>query len=718
MSRIPASDIPPDILDDEREDEMPVAEAASDIDLDLEASPGSVKAGTEVIKRFWATLPNSPGVYRMIDAKGDVLYIGKARSLKARVGSYARGQAHSNRLARMIADTASMEFVTTATETEALLLEANLIKQLKPRYNVLLRDDKSFPYILLTADHEAPQVVKHRGARTRPGHYFGPFANVWAVNRTLNALQRAFLLRSCNDSYYENRTRPCLLFQIKRCSGPCTKEIAIPEYQTLVAEARAFLSGKSNAVKDRLAAEMNAAAENLEFERAARYRDRLAALSAVQATQGINTQDLEEADVFALDEQAGQFCVEVFFFRNWQNWGNRAYFPKAHKSMPPGEVLASFLAQFYDDKPAPKVILVSHEIEDAELLAAALSTKAEARVEIHVPKRGERKTLVDYALRNAKEALGRRLADTSSQQKLLASLGQAFGLEKPPRRIDVFDNSHIMGTNAVGAMIVAGPAGLMKQHYRTFNIKSEELAPGDDYGMMKEVLRRRFSRLAKEAPRDCPSPSRGGEGVGADGRAADLGVVAPAAGAAHPLSPEGFMPARPTPTRQKGGDQKGGEQQGEGEFPPWPDLVLIDGGKGQLEAARQALAEISVADVPLVAIAKGRDRDAGRETFFLPDKPPIKLPPRDPALYFVQRLRDEAHRFAIGAHRAKRKREMAKGPLDEIPGIGPTRKRALLHHFGTVKAIQRASYEDLVKTPGVNAATARAVYDFFHEGRG
>src|SRR4051794_1653259 len=696
MSRIPANDVPPDILADEAEDEAPVAETSSDVDLDLEASPGSVRAGVEVIRRAASTLPGSPGVYRMIDAKGEVLYIGKAKSLKARVGSYARGEAHSNRLARMIADTAAMEFVTTATEAEALLLEANLIKQLRPRYNVLLRDDKSLPYILLTADHEAPQVVKHRGARNRPGQYFGPFANVWAVNRTINALQRAFLLRSCNDSYYENRTRPCLLFQIKRCSGPCTNEISVDEYRKLADEARAFLSGKSSAVKEKLVAEMQEAAENLEFERAARYRDRLAALSAVQASQGINTQGVEEADVFALDEQAGQFCVEVFFFRNWQNWGNRAYFPRAHKSTPPDEVLAAFLAQFYDDKPAPKLILVSHEIEDCELLAAALSTRAEGRVEIHVAKRGERRNLVEYALRNAREALGRRLADTSSQQKLLASLGQAFGLEKAPRRIDVFDNSHIMGTNAVGAMIVAGPSGLMKQHYRTFNIKSEELTPGDDYGMMREVLRRRFSRLAKEAPR-APSPLMG-EGWGEGGSAALSGDVE------GPPSPGAPSVRSTSPTR------------GEDEFPAWPDLVLIDGGRGQLEAARAALAEVGVADVPLVGIAKGRDREAGRETFFLPDKPPIKLPPRDPALYFVQRLRDEAHRFAIGAHRAKRKREMAKSSLDEIPGIGPSRKRALLHHFGTVKAIQRAAYEDLVKTPGVNAATARAVYEFFHEG--
>jgi excinuclease ABC subunit C len=665
MSRNTYNDVPPDILDNEEDDESVAIESGSDVEFDLEAHPGSVQRGTEVIRHFWTTLPNAPGVYRMLDAKGDVLYVGKAKSLKNRVGSYARGQAHSNRIARMIAETASMEFVTTATETEALLLEANLIKQLKPRYNVLLRDDKSLPYILLTADHEAPQLVKHRGARKRKGDYYGPFASVWAVNRTINALQRAFLLRSCNDSYYENRTRPCLLFQIKRCSGPCTNEISSEDYAELVSEARAFLSGKSNAVKQRITDEMQQAAEELEFERAARCRDRLAALSAIQGVQGINTQSVEEADVFALDEQAGQFCVEVFFFRNWQNWGNRAYFPKADKSMSREEVLGSFLAQFYDDKPAPRLILLSHEIEDAELMAAALSTRAESRVEIHAPQRGERRQLIEYVLRNAREALGRRLAETSSQQKLLVSLGQAFGLPKAPRRVEVYDNSHIMGTNAVGAMVVAGAGGFMKQHYRTFNMKSEDLKPGDDYGMMREMLQRRFARLVKEEPR----------GSDADGQAGDDG------------------------------------------FPAWPDLVLIDGGKGQLEAARQALAEVGVSenDVALIGIAKGRDRDAGRETFFKPGEPPFKMPPRDPALYFVQRLRDEAHRFAIGAHRAKRKRELVKNPLDEIPGIGPTRKRALLHHFGTVKAIQRAALEDLMKAPGVNAATARAVYDFFHE---
>jgi excinuclease ABC subunit C len=666
MSRNTYNDVPPEILDNEEDDSAVSLESGSDVEFDLEANPSLVQRGTEVIKRFWTTLPNAPGVYRMLDGRGDVLYVGKAKSLKARVGSYARGQAHSNRIARMIGETTSMEFVTTATETEALLLEANLIKQLKPRYNVLMRDDKSLPYILLTADHEAPQLVKHRGARKRRGDYYGPFASVWAVNRTINALQRAFLLRSCNDSYFENRTRPCLLYQIKRCSGPCTREIAPEEYAGLVSEARAFLSGKSNAVKQRINEEMQQAAEELEFERAARCRDRLAALSAIQGVQGINTQSVEEADVFALDEQAGQFCVEVFFFRNWQNWGNRAYFPKADKSMSPEEVLGSFLAQFYDDKPAPRLVLLSHEIEDAELMAAALSTKGENRVEIHAPQRGERRQLIDYVLRNAKEALGRRLADTASQQKLLVSLGQAFGLAKAPRRVEVYDNSHIMGANAVGAMVVAGPNGFMKQHYRTFNMKSEDLKPGDDYGMMREMLQRRFARLVKEEPKSLD------------------------------------------------GDGPRGDEDG---FPSWPDLVLIDGGKGQLEAARRALAEVGVSesDVALVGIAKGRDRDAGRETFFKPDQPPFKMPPRDPALYFVQRLRDEAHRFAIGSHRAKRKRELVKNPLDEIPGIGPNRKRALLHHFGTVKAIQRAALEDLMKTPGVNAATARTVYDFFHE---
>jgi len=684
MSRRALNDLPPDTFDDGRAAEVEdadepdvslTAELGAEIDFDFE--PGAVQAGTEIIRRFWSTLPQTPGVYRMFDAKGDVLYVGKAKNLKARVASYARGQAHSNRIARMISQTAAMEFVTTATETEALLLEANLIKQLKPRFNVLMRDDKSFPYILVTEDGPAPQIVKHRGARRRKGSYYGPFASVWAVNRTVNALQRAFLLRTCSDSYYENRSRPCLLYQIKRCSGPCTGEIAAEDYAGLADAARAFLAGKSNAVKDRMRTEMQEASEAMEFERAARYRDRIAALSAIQGVQGVNTQGVEEADVFALDEQAGQFCIEVFFFRNFQNWGNRAYFPKADRTMTPDEVLGSFIGQFYDDKPAPRTVLTSHAIEDAELVAAALSSRVEYRVEIHRPSRGERKNLVDYAQRNAKEALARRLADTASQGKMLAALGQAFGLDGAPRRIEVYDNSHIMGTNAVGGMIVAGPTGFMKAHYRTFNIKSEDLTPGDDYGMMREVLQRRFKRLAKEAPRTEREAAAG----------------------------EGEVP-EPVPAPAEENDA----------FPAWPDLVLIDGGKGQLEAARAALEEVGVAGVPLVGVAKGRDRDAGRETFFVPGRPPFKLPPRDPTLYFVQRLRDEAHRFAIGSHRAKRKREMVKNPLDEIAGIGPSRKRALLHHFGTVKAIQRAAFEDLARTPGVNAATARAVYDFFHAG--
>ncbi|WP_232628436.1 excinuclease ABC subunit UvrC [Methylobacterium sp. Leaf118] len=683
MSRATRSsfeDVPPESFDED-EAEVAALDEAPEIDFDFE--PGAVQAGTEIIRRFWSTLPSSPGVYRMFDHKGDVLYVGKAKNLKARVGSYARGQAHSNRIARMIAQTAAMEFVTTATETEALLLEANLIKQLKPRFNVLMRDDKSFPYILLTSDGPAPQVVKHRGARRRKGNYYGPFANVWAVNRTVNALQRAFLLRTCSDSYYENRTRPCLLYQIKRCSGPCTGEIPAEEYEALADSARAFLSGKSNAVKDRMRDEMQAASENLEFERAARFRDRIAALSAIQGTQGVNTQGVAEADVFALDEQAGQFCIEVFFFRNFQNWGNRAYFPKADRSMSADEVLTSFISQFYDDKPAPRIVLVSHPIEDAELVAAALSSRVDHRVELHLPQRGERRNLVDYARRNAKEALGRRLADTASQGKLLAALGQTLGLERPPRRVEVYDNSHISGTNAVGGMIVAGPTGFMKTHYRTFNIKSEELTPGDDFGMMREVLTRRFKRLAKEAPRGTREAASGLAETAAGEQAVTVATTAEAA-----LDDADSVPA-------------------------WPDLVLIDGGAGQLEAVRGVLAEIGVTDLPLVGIAKGRDRDAGRETFFLPGRPPFKLPPRDPVLYFVQRLRDEAHRFAIGTHRARRKREMTKNPLDEIAGIGPTRKRALLHHFGTVKAIQRAALEDLTKAPGVNAATARAVYDFF-----
>ena len=508
------------------------------------------------------------------------------------------------------------------------------------------------------------------------------------MNRTLNALQRAFLLRSCADSYYENRTRPCLLHQIKRCAAPCTGEVGHVEYARLVAQARDFLRGGSQGVKKSLADEMQRASDDLEFERAARYRDRLAALSAIQASQDINPQGVEEADVFALHEEAGSFCIQVFFFRNFQNWGNRAYFPRADRSTPASEVLGAFVAQFYDDKPAPRLVLLSHEADDLQLLSDALTTRASCRVEIAVPKRGEKRDLVEHAAQNAREALGRRLADTSSQQKLLASLGQAFAVAGPIRRVEVYDNSHIMGTNAVGAMVVAGPQGFSKPHYRTFNIRSTELTPGDDYAMMREVLTRRFARLMKDNPRDEPaSPS--------------AAAVAVADGAAPPAeSVSSAAPAEPP------------------EMPAWPDLVLIDGGRGQLDAAIGVLAELGLTGVPLVGVAKGPDRDAGRETFFVPGRDPFKLAPRDPALYFVQRLRDEAHRFAIGTHRAKRKREFTKSPLDEIPGIGPARKRALLLHFGTAKAIARASLDDLAGAPGVNLATARAVYDHFHEGRG
>ena len=651
-----------EMADDEQAEREPAeAESGAALNLDEPAPASRYAAGTEVIKRFQATLPNAPGVYRMFDADGTVLYVGKAKSLKKRVASYVRDFGHTNRIARMIADTAAMEFVTTATETEALLLEANLIKQLKPRYNVLLRDDKSFPYILLTRDHVSPQLVKHRGARTKEGDYFGPFASVWAVNRTITALQRAFLIRTCSDSYYENRTRPCLLYQIKRCAGPCTGEVSHIEYARLAHQARDFLSGKSRKVKEQLAHDMQAAAEALEFETAARYRDRLAALSAVQASQDINPQSVEAADVFALHEEAGQFCIEAFFFRNFQNWGNRAYFPRADRSLSDAEILGAFLAQFYDDKPPPRLILLSHDIEDRAVLSDALSEKAGGRVEIAVPQRGKKRDLVQHALDNAREALGRRLSELISQQKLLVALASAFGIETPVRRVEVYDNSHIMGTNAVGAMIVAGGQGFSKSHYRTFNIRSTELTPGDDFGMMREVLGRRFARLVKDVPRDQP-------------------------------------------------------QEDPDAMPLWPDLVLIDGGKGQVEAARGVLAELGVTDVPVVGIAKGQDRDAGRETFFVEGRDPFRLPPRDPALYFVQRLRDEAHRFAIGTHRAKRKKEFVKNPLDEIPGIGPARKRALLLHFGTAKAVSRASLEDLSHVPGINAATAKLVHDFFRGG--
>lgn len=634
-------------------------------------APGSLATGRAAILRAVKHAPNGAGVYRMLGADGAVLYVGKAKSIKKRIIAYTRPTGLTSRIMRMVAATCEMEFVSTGTETEALLLEANLIKQLKPRFNVLLRDDKSFPYILITRDHVSPQITKHRGARNRKGDYYGPFASVWAVNRTINALQKAFLVRSCTDSFYEARTRPCLLFQIKRCAGPCTGEVSHSDYGELVREAREFLSGKSRAVKEQLAHEMEAAAEELEFERAAALRDRLAALSAVQGSQGINPRSVEEADVFAIHQEGGATCVQVFFFRTGQNWGNHAFYPRADRSLEPGEVLESFLAQFYEDKPCPRLVLLSHEVAEAELLADALSTRTGYRVEVSTPRRGEKRELVEHALQNAREALGRKLAESASQARLLDELARSFELPKPPRRIEVYDNSHIMGTNAVGGMIVAGPEGFAKSQYRKFNIKSEDLTPGDDYGMMREVLKRRFSRLLREQPREATEQAACGD-------------------------------VAPPPPPVESADSS------------WPDLVLIDGGLGQLKAASDVLAELGITNVPLVGVAKGPDRDAGRENFFMPGRAPFRLEPRDPVLYFVQRLRDEAHRFAIGSHRARRKKDIAQSGLQEIPGIGPTRKRALLRHFGTLKAIERASLSDLEAVPGINEGTAKAVYDFFH----
>jgi excinuclease ABC subunit C len=625
---------------------------------------GPLALGHAAIENAVRLAPTSPGVYRMLNAANDVLYVGKAKSVKKRLASYARvGAPQPARILRMIAATANVEIISTSTETEALLLEANLIKQLRPRFNVQLRDDKSFPYILITGDHWAPQILKHRGAQSRPGRYFGPFASAGAVNRTITALQRAFLIRSCSDGFFESRTRPCLLYQIKRCAGPCTGEIDFPGYAKLVGEATDFLSGRSHLVKQQLAREMEKASGDLQFETAAVYRDRLAALSAIQSQQGINPRTVEEADLFAIHQEGGYSCVEVFFFRTGQNWGNRAYFPRAEKSFTPEEVLSSFLAQFYDDKPPPRLILLSHEIEEAELLADALAVKAGHKVEVSVPQRGEKKELIAHALTNAREALGRKLADTATQVRLLDALTGTLALPRVPRRIEVYDNSHIQGTNAVGAMIVAGPDGFVKNQYRKFNIKSEGLTPGDDYAMMREVLQRRFKRLL--APSD-------GDKAGLDDDA----------------------------------------------VPQWPDLVIIDGGRGQLNTAREIFEKLGLTQVSLMAVAKGVDRDAGRETLFMPDREAIKLEPRDPVLYFIQRLRDEAHRFVIGSHRKRRTKDIREAGLQEIPGIGPSRKRALLHHFGTLKEIQRASVADLGKVPGVSAESARKIFEFFHARTG
>ncbi len=633
--------------------------------------------GTELITALVKHLPNLPGVYRMMNGAGDVLYVGKAKNLKKRVTSYAQGRGHSNRIHKMVALTEKMEFISTRTETESLLLEANLIKRLRPRYNVLLRDDKSFPYIMMTGDHEAPGIYKHRGARARKGDYFGPFASAGAVNRTINSLQKAFLLRNCTDSYYEGRTRPCLQFQIKRCAGPCTGEVSVEDYAKLVGEAKQFLSGKSARVKKQLSEAMQSASEDMDFEQAALYRDRLAALSHVQSHQGINPQTVEDADVFAIYFDGGMACIQVFFFRTGQNWGNRAYFPKADASLTSAEILNAFIGQFYDGKPLPKLILLSEEIADQDLLEEAFTIKAERKVAVTVPQRGEKKELVDQVLTNAREAHGRNLAETSSQAKLLKGLAEAFNLPHPPRRVEVYDNSHIQGTAAVGGMIVSGGEGFAKGQYRKFNIKDDTITPGDDFGMMKEVMTRRFSRLVKE----------------------------------HGL-PE--MTIAQKIEAAKADDYEAPDLT---EMPAWPDLLLIDGGQGQMTAVRQILKDLEIEDyIAAVGVAKGVDREAGREQFFVEGKKPFKLPPRDPVLYFIQRMRDEAHRFAIGTHRAKRSKELIKNPLDEIAGIGAKRKKALLHHFGTAKQVAQAALEDLEKVDGISKATAEIVFNHFREG--
>jgi len=665
-----APDLDPATSPAEEDDEARLPELEEAVEA---VGESLLSGGHAAIEQAVRLAPTSPGVYRMLNAANDVLYVGKAKNVKKRLSSYARVNApQPARILRMIAATASVEIISTSTETEALLLEANLIKQLRPRFNVQLRDDKSFPYILITGDHWAPQILKHRGAQSRPGRYFGPFASAGAVNRTITALQRAFLIRSCTDGFFESRTRPCLLYQIRRCAGPCTSEVDFPGYTELVREATDFLSGRSHAVKQQLAGEMEKASGELEFETAALYRDRLAALSAIQSQQGINPRTVEEADVFAIHQDGGYSCVEVFFFRTGQNWGNRAYFPRAEKSFTPEEVLGSFLAQFYDDKPPPKLILLSHAIEEAELLADALSVKAGFKVEVSIPKRGEKKELITHALTNAREALGRKLADTATQGRLLEALAATLVLPHPPKRIEVYDNSHIQGTNAVGAMIVAGPDGFMKNQYRKFNIRSEGLTPGDDYAMMREVLQRRFKRLLSPPEAD----------AGKDSKDTVKDTVKP-----------------------KADDDS---------FPQWPDLVIIDGGRGQLNAVREIFQNLGLTQVSLLAVAKGPDRDAGRETLFMPDREAIKLEPRDPVLYFIQRLRDEAHRFVIGSHRKLRKKDIREAGLQEIPGIGPSRKRALLHHFGTLKEIERASIADLGKVPGVSAESARKIFEFFH----
>ncbi len=615
--------------------------------------PGGLLArGVAVIEAQLRTLPGGSGVYRMLNARGDALYVGKARSLKKRVATYAQIYRLPNRLRRMVAETAAIEVVATHTEVEALLLESNMIKRLMPRFNVQLRDDKSFPYILITADHPAPQILKHRGAQDRPGRYFGPFASAGAVNNTITALQRAFLLRSCSDSVFASRTRPCLQFQIKRCSAPCVGRIGGEDYARLVGEAADFLSGKSRDIQQRLARQMQAASDALDFEGAARNRDRIRALAQIQSHQDINVASIDEADVIAAHQAGGQTCIQVFFFRAGSNFGNRAYFPSHDRELGVDRVLAAFVGQFYDNKEPPRLVLLSSAPAEAALLQEALTTKAGRKVELTVPRQGAKRKLVDHALMNAREALARRLSENASQRRLLEGVARVFALEATPTRIEVYDNSHISGRNAYGAMIVAGQDGFTKGAYRKFAIAGEDIAPGDDYAMMRQVLTRRFARALKEDPE-----------------------------------------------RERGG---------------WPELVLIDGGAGQLTVALEVFAELGIADVTVAGVAKGPDRDAGRERFFMPGREPFSLEPKDPVLYYLQRLRDEAHRFAIGAHRARRSKQIVQSLLDEIPGIGARRKRALLHHFGSARAVARAGRADLQAVEGISETVAKKIYDHFN----
>ena len=616
------------------------------------ATPGGIGAGAQAIRAELPRLPAKPGIYRMLNGRGEVLYVGKAKDLKKRVAAYARPERQSVRIRRMIAETCGLEFVTAHTEAEALLLEANLIKRLRPRYNILLRDDKSFPSILIARDHPYPQVLKHRGARTRKGDYFGPFASAWAVNEALAILQRAFRLRPCPDTVFANRARPCLLHQIKRCSAPCVGRISEKDYARTVAEARAFLSGKSRQIQESFARRMQAASERTAYEEAAEWRDRLRALAQVQAKERVHLSGATDADVIAAHQTGGQTCIEVFFFRGGANWGDRAYFPTHGKDDDAATVLEAFVGQFYTAHPPPKLILLSHSLPSAGLVTKALTLRAERAVVVQTPNRGEKRAVVEHALANARETLARRLSESASQRRLLEGLAQAFGLDSAPNRIEVYDNSHIQGKAAVGAMIVAGPDGLTKGAYRKFTIKSEDMTPGDDYAMMREVLTRRFARALKE------DPDR------------TLGA--------------------------------------------WPDLVLVDGGAGQLSAAAGVLADLGIGDMALAAIAKGPDRDAGRERIFLPGREPFRLEPRDPVLYFLQRLRDEAHRFAIGTHRARRGRGLTRSALDEVPGIGARRKKALLHHFGAADAVARAGRAELERVPGISRASAHKIYDWFH----